>query len=182
MWERDYTLYHALRSTLNSAWYGADVTADIVRAKAADAIDAYKVAYLQYVDDWVGAMWSEEGARSTPAVNKLSAALNAELSSRNMTLEQLAMDSSFTVDELTLLRNGELAGSRGDLNQLGDAVTKEYNNVRNDTIESLCTMLRGTQLSDTEKERFMNLLQPATRQSEPTLDTTSIMKFFKGEQ
>jgi len=177
--ERD-NLRYALNSTLSDIWWSDESNKDNVVGMLDKALSDYHAAYLEFANKWIARYWSDE-ARSAPFGNELSNAFNDFLMEQRKSVNDLAMETSFTQAELSELRQGNLIENRNSLESLSESISLAHRSQRNKAVETLCTELRDG-LSDSEKKRVLALLKPVEqRQSEP--DTiTEMIDYFKNEQ
>lgn len=177
--ERD-NLRYALKSTLSDIWWSNESTKDNVIGMLDKALSDHHAAYLEFANKWIERYWSDE-TRSAPFGNELSNAFNDFLMEQRKTVNDLAMETSFTQAELSELRQGNLIENRNSLETLSETISLAHRSQRNKAVETLCSELRDG-LSDSEKKRVLALLKPVEqRQSEP--DTiTEIIDYFKNEQ
>jgi hypothetical protein len=154
-----YRINEALFSTLGDIWWDSDRSNTVAMLDA--AISYYHASYLEHSQAFINRFWSDE-SRSAPGANELSEAV---LETRK-TAEQLATETSLTVDEAERLKRGNLIDARQKLSELPDTIRAAHQKQRISKIETLCAELR-TGLTEAEKRRITALLQPAIEQSQP---------------
>jgi len=161
-----WTLTDALSTTLMDIWWDTDTTAENITGLLDDALTSFHAAYLAWAQEFVETFWTDNEQRSKPNTNELRAAFSAYVDGRS--LESIAAESEFTVDELRALESGQLLapGSRHKLAALSDEVRSAHQSVRRTLVESLCTELRQAGISHAEQTRFSALLNAATSNNE----------------
>lgn len=152
-------LQDALDTTLSDIWWGSDTTSENVVGKLDKALSDHHVAYLDFSARWVTKFWSDTETRESPFGNGLSKAVCGMLSNQKTTLLAKSSETSFTLDELTELRNGNLIPNRNELVNLSQEIAEAHSSQRNKTVELLCTELREM-LTPEERVRITALLKP----------------------
>ena len=162
-------LINALLDTLDDIWWYND-DADTIRMKADEAIAAFHAQYLTWINEYLAYYW-EGGSeqRTKPCTNELRTAFDSFVDGR--TLETIAAESDFTVDELRTLQAGKLLSPtlNGKIATLPEEVRTAYRESRKKLVETLCNEIRTAGFSAPEGERFQALLfkLPEARTEEP---------------
>ena len=177
LYARNYKIRDALDVTLSDIWWSSDSTAENVMGKIDMALSDFQAAYMEFAKDWVETFWME--TRSAPTDNELANALALHLVEQRTSIQDLAADSSFTVNELQNLRRGSLIESRSKLSELSETVLKAHQEQRSKAIESLCSELRDG-LSSAEKRRMQALLAtPVEKHTEDETRNSDVLDYLK---
>jgi HK97 family phage prohead protease len=150
---RMYKLPDAICRTIDDIWFSVNGNKQDLLNKCSTAIEAFRVEYLMFAEEWASRFWNNSEFRELPINNELTKAF---LETRK-TVEEFCMETSLTKKELEVLKSGNLIEKRSKLDELPETIKTAHQNIRNRAVETLCTELRGS-LSDVEKERFIALL------------------------
>jgi len=146
LWDTRERLIESLEITLEDIFWCGDNSAMV--SMNSDAIDAFKDAYMSFF-----AEVQKYGYRSK---NNLVNEIRSYLKSKSLTIEQLALTTSLTLDELRTLKAGKTIDSK-KLIDLPDEIRVAHEEVRNKAVETLCNELR-VGLSTAEATRINGLL------------------------
>lgn len=155
LYAKNYKVMSALEVTLDDIWWSGSTTADNVMGKIDKALADFHTAYMEFAAEWVQTFWTE--TRSAPTANALAMAFNAHVMEQRSSIDVMATNSSFTTDELTNLRRGELLEARFKLSEMPEPVKLAHQEQRSKKIEALCLELRDG-LTPIEKKRLQALL------------------------
>lgn len=158
MSRRHRVLMDALEWTLMDIFWGEDAYTAAIGPKMEAALSQFSAAYQQYVAEYI-AQWTDTEERSRPEQNELARLMRDTLSTRKATPEQLAATTALTVAEVRTLMRGDTVPAE-KLADLPDEIRKAASRRRVERLESLCTELRAGGLSDAERTRLMNLINP----------------------
>ena len=159
-WQARWRLIESLTDTLDDILW-SDATEAVQLTE--DAIDAFKASYMPLVTDLVG---------SYRSANELKNEFRKYCTENNTSIEQIALTTSLTVDELKTLKRGQNINHELKLNELSPDILAEHKEQRSKKVETLCTELRSG-LSEAEYARVDALLN----KSKPEVDNT-ITSFF----
>lgn len=148
--QRGYMLINALLTTLDDIMWNSDSKEWVTKIDT--AIAKFHDAYVK----WVGEIATE--GRDIPVKNDLQKAFQEFRQGKS--LEQLAMESPFTLDELRSLSRGELVSleKREHLEYFSKEIKQAHDSIRHRRIEDFCNELRAGGIRDIEKARFRALL------------------------
>lgn len=148
---RGYMLIDALLWTLDDIFWDNDKSE--WKAKCDKAIADFHSDYIRWIED----ITSEERCR-IPTRNELQAAFHEYR--KDKSLEQIAMESPFTLSELRQLARGDLVPlkKREHLTELSEKIREAHNRERHARIETFCDELRSGGIYEAEKYRFRALL------------------------
>lgn len=179
LYAKDGVLKYALFNTLSDIWWTEGTQKErVVMFKS--AIDDFKAGYVAYAKEWMDMVEvrDDPAASQEPGITPLAESLRKYAKDKNVEIRDLALTTSLTVEQITLLLSGRGIEDGDKLKELGEDVVLAHKKVRNAQMETLCNILRGT-LSETEKKRCLNLLQPATVQLEPAINADQMIDFFR---
>jgi HK97 family phage prohead protease len=166
------TLVNSLWSTLDDIWWGSELK-EGEHVPAIDlALQSFHGKYLDWATRYITRFWSKD-SRSVPSKNEIAAAL---FEHSKGDLDLLARDTSFKLQELLDLRNGNLVPmeSRSKLVELPESIQKAHQAIRSEAVATLCDELRNGGFNEAERARFTALLFDAgdTREDEELAEKT----------
>ena len=166
LWQSRYRLLESLTDTLDDIlWSESDESIQMSN----DAIDAFKNAYMVMMTELKGSQYRND--------NKLTLEFRKYCKDKNLTLEQIALTSSLTIDELSTLKRGGIITDALKLIDFPDALKNAHQEVRNKKVESLCDSLRDG-LSEAEATRINALLEKSLPKIEADNDIKSFFNDF----
>lgn len=155
---RHRLLMNSLEWTLDDIWWSGSQP-DELRAKMGDALDKFRAAYSQYIDECI-AMSNSGESRAAPHDNELARVMRETLSSRSdNSPEALAADTSLTVGEVRTLLRGGVGVAPAKLAELPEEVRKAFAKARSAALEHACAELRNG-ISPAERDRINGLINP----------------------
>ncbi len=157
LYDRGWLLNDSLRYTLSDIWWSAMDNDEIIIAFDT-AIAKYHIAYIKWAKEFMERFWEE---RHEAMANKEPGSIfNYELKEADETIESMALKTTFTVDELRALSNGELLSieSRGKMAELPEVIQQAHHDKRASTVEIFCNELRSTGFNEAEAAQFKALL------------------------
>lgn len=140
----------SLYRTLDDIWY-SELSGEDIRSKVGEALSSFSQMYSAYTDELVGMQ------QRSVANNPIKLAIRKHLSDNNLTADQMAASSSFTVDEIRSLLDGKSTVDQSKVQDLPEEVQKAVKAERANKVEILCDELRG-QLDFAEVARIRGLL------------------------
>ena len=157
LYERGILLNDALRYTLSDIWWSSLDTDEMVAAFDT-AIAKYHVKYLEWAKEFMAKFWEER--HELMASKDMGSVFKYELHKTDQTIEKMAMETTFTTDELQSLSDGKLLliESRAKLTELPDVIQKAHRAKRVSVVESYCNELRASGFTGAEAVRFSSLL------------------------
>ena len=154
--QRGYKLMDALCETLDDIWWGN--SDNIVKVGLiSNATNAFSSAYTQWAQEIIDLRSVGIRMEST-AINNLARDFRNHCVTNNLKLESIAQDTSFTLDELRLLKSGKTIINQERLIELSDELLASHNEVRSRAVETLCDELRAG-INTAEATRIKALLQ-----------------------
>lgn len=172
---RGYRLIESLEFTLDDIKY--EVSNDEMVSKTSQAIDDFKTAYVQWIQEIVDLR--SGGVRMQPGFkNELSGAFRSYLDDQKITIEQLAQRSVFTIDELKKLKSGKVINDHDRLKVLSDDLYLSHQNQRGKAVETLCNELRAG-LNPAEATRISALLNRSLGNQSEVDEIAAYMKNFR---
>lgn len=157
--QRGGLMMSALYRTLDDIWYSG-MQGDELRTKVQGALTQFHEMYSAFTDDMINKNQRSESD------SQIKHAIRAHLTESKMTPEQMAASSSFTIDEIRSLLDGQPKVDPIKAQELPDQVRQALKAERAKKIEVLCDELRG-QLEPAEVARIRGLLP----QEEPEYST-----------
>jgi|GEM_PF-1570096 len=165
------SLFQTLEDNYYPAIWGEGLTGDDAIANMDRAIASFHGDYI----GWVREIFVEFGVDSTEArtiqiVPNANSELVKAFRSVVKDLEEKAIASSFTVDELRTLSRGNLLPIevRSKLTELGEEVEGAHRRARTALVEQLCAEIRAGGLTDADVSRIQALLpQPVKDGKDP---------------
>jgi HK97 family phage prohead protease len=165
---RGFKIMDALFDTLLDILYSYD---EIDMVALSD--EAFEQAHSKFVE-WVGELTTRSMRATDPKRNTLSEATEKEIDGR--ALEDVAQDSSLSVDELSLLTRGQTLplNARGRLAEFSKPVAQAHAEVRAEQVLSLFKEIRASGFSQAETIRLRSLLDRQI-EVEPGEETTELL-------
>lgn len=158
---KGWLLQDSIWTTLDDIWWNSS-DADEVRAKVDEVLADFHAAYLSWTNEYLSVFWEGE-KRSMPNTCELRIAFASFANGRS--LESIAAETEFTVDELRTLEQGKLLPPSA-MSKIPQEIREAYQIKRRALVESFCSELRAGGFSQAEGQRFTALLNPPEARSE----------------
>jgi uncharacterized protein len=153
--QRHRVMVNALDQTLMDIWWER-TDPETTKKTVTEALTAFTSHYSIYMDELL-AMATEQ--RSLPATNDITQATRNHLQAAEVTPEQFAATTEFTLDEVRSLLMGSPEVAPEKVRRLPEAIRAAVAKHRAERVEALCAELRHG-LDEAEKERITGLLNP----------------------
>ena len=165
-----WTLTDALYTTLQDIWWDNN-DPDTVRAQMDEALAKFHAAYLTWVNEYLTEYWDDSEQRTKPGTNEVRTAFESFADGRS--LDEIAAETTFTVDELRSLEQGKILdpASGSKIDSMPDDFRTAYHAERRSRVEALCSEIRTGGFSAPEGERFTALLFSAPVTEERSEET-----------
>lgn len=159
IYTKGWKVIDALDETLGDIWWSTGLSNDEIIAKMDEAISAFHAEYLVWANEFISRFWETRESRSMPTNDQFLLELRKVIGDKS--LETIAAETTFTVDELRTLKRGGILPSvvSGKLSELSDDLGKAHAVRRRGALEDLCTELRAGGLTVAESSRLKALLE-----------------------
>jgi HK97 family phage prohead protease len=152
-----WQLCQSLHETICDIWWTGDYQKpDEILGAIDKAITDFHAAYLDFSQRWLAM-----GERSSPHNNALSNALHGVLEQRNLTIDELAKNSQFTVEQLRKFQKGMAAASETMAQTLSPEFLTAWREQLNSDIRGLKERLANVNfneiLTPLEKRKLVQL-------------------------
>jgi len=154
--ERGYRLFRSLDITLDDIWWGDFELTEVVNL-ISTAVADFSTNYVQWAQEIID-MRSGGVRMDINSGNELSIAFKNHCKDNDLSVEDIAQSTSFTLDELRSLKNGIFLADNNHLEELSDDIKTAHNSVRGKAVITLCDELR-VGLNPAEATRIEALLQ-----------------------
>jgi len=136
--QRGYMLLSSLDMTLDDIWWGdvkSEEVVGLVNKATSDFANAYTSWAQQVIDIRSGGTRMDVDSK-----NELSTSFRKFC--QDQTIEDIAQNTSFTIEELRSLKTGKVIADVSKLIELNEEIQTTHNDVRSKAVETLCDELR----------------------------------------
>jgi len=153
---RGYRLLSSLDITLDDIWWGDSSVEDIANL-INKATSDFSTAYNQWAQEIID-MRSGGVRMDVNFGNELANSFRNHCKDNELTVENIAQETSFTLDDLRSLQSGKTLADCNHLAELSDEIKASHDSVRSKAVETLCNELRAG-INPAEATRIEALLQ-----------------------
>lgn len=153
---RGYRLMESLERTLDDIWWG-DSTDEEKVGLIQTATSEFASSYSQWAQEIID-MRTNGMRMDVDGGNLLTQEFRRYCSSHKKSIEDIAQETSFNIEELRSLKAGKPIADHDRLTQLSDDLFDAHNAVRSKAVETLCDELRAG-INSAEATRINSLLQ-----------------------
>ncbi len=151
-----YSLLESLQRTMDDIWYNAKDNNEMMSA-CNKACDQFKASWMSYAQAYVDTFRAQDQKRSIFG-GDTAIELRKHCEVQNMSIEEMAKQSVFSIDELNGLLSGNLSIPAEKLAKLPENIRAAYQKQQNASMEQMCSGLRESGMTNTDKVRLAALL------------------------
>lgn len=165
-----YMLFEALQRTMDEIWWNSADNNALMRS-CDKALDQFKASWMAYAQAYVDTFRAEDQTRSIFG-GELALELRKHCQEHGITVEEMAQQTIFSIDELNAMLGDKLTVAQEKLAKLPENIRAAYQRQQNASMEQLCSLLREG-MTNADKIRLAALLEV---RSQPDVVQSAISK------
>ena len=173
--QRGYRLFSSLDYTLNDAWW--ETSDDSMVETITKAVSDFSTAYIAWTQEIID-LRSGDVRADVRSTNILSTEFRKMCKDKGFKIEDIAQNTSLTIEELRSLKAGKVIADVSKLSELGEDIISAHNEVRSKAVKTLCDELRAG-INSAEATRIEALLKRSLPDNDSEVDVVAAMSEFR---
>jgi len=170
--QRGWRLFSSLDSTLDDIWW--ESSDDTIVTNVDSALNDFATEYRKWTQEVVD-IRSGGTRMDINSVNGLATSFRKFC--QDQTIEEIAQNTTFTIEELRSLKAGKVIADVSKLTELNEEIQIAHNDVRSKAVETLCDELR-LGINPAEATRINALLKKSLPDNDGEVEVEDVVAYM----